>query len=291
MPLPNAIIIGAQKAGTTSLFDWISQHPDVFGEMSMKDFPFFVNDNFYSKGLNWFSKAFKNWNNEKIILHGYVNYIYFSKIASHRIYNDLGKNTKLIVVLRNPVDRAYSAFWQQKKVGKEDLKTFEEAIEAEVDRIKSGNWEILADLTYINHGFYSQQLKPFKNIFDKNLKIVVFEEMIENPHKIIKDIFDFLNVDTNFTPSFKKLNETGVHRITIIQKLLRKRLLPQFIVEKIPINTRIKMKQFLRELNIKKTKIPPMDLKTKKFLYEVYKNEFEILKNEYEIDIRKWKNY
>jgi hypothetical protein len=134
MNLPNFILIGVQKAGTTSLYDWIAQHPDVYGPKGMKDFPFFCNDEYYKNGLKWFSKFFRDHHGEKIIFHGYVNYIY-NNMSAQRIY-DYKKDIKLLLILRNPIERAYSAFWYMRKIGIETLKTFEEAIDIE-DKRKS----------------------------------------------------------------------------------------------------------------------------------------------------------
>ncbi len=80
MALPNTIIIGAQKAGTSSLYDWISQHPEVYGDPSVKDYPFFSLEDNFSQGLETFSKMFNPKEEKKVILHGSVSYIYFSEL-------------------------------------------------------------------------------------------------------------------------------------------------------------------------------------------------------------------
>lgn len=290
MVLPNTIIIGAQKAGTTSLYDWLSQHPDVYGEKSMKDFPFFVNNEFYSKGLEWFQKSFSEYKNEKIILHGHVNYIYFSELASQRIHEDLGQNTKIIVILRNPIDRAYSAFWHQKKVGYEHIDTFETALSAERERLHSTNFRTLAELTYIDHGYYSKQLPDYFNMFNKdNIKIILFEDLVKNKSLVVKSIFNFLEIDDCFVPQFTKKNESGIPRIKFIQKILSTRFLPKVLVDFIPVNLRIQIKKTLKNLNTTKKKYFPMMEETKLYLNKIYSNELTSLEKLLNVKLKNWR--
>ena len=165
-PLPNTILIGAQKAGTTSLYDWIGQHPDVLAPSSMKDYHFFCNQENLKLGLNWFSKSFHKHVREKIILHGFVNYIYQAKLAAPNIYR-FNKEAKLLLILRNPIDRSYSAYWDARKVAREPIDTFEEAIKKEEERLCSSDLNILNSLTYLDHGNYSRQIKEYLNYFSR----------------------------------------------------------------------------------------------------------------------------
>jgi len=270
MALPNTIILGAQKAGTTSLFNWISQHPDVYGEPGMKDFPFFVTDEYFNKGLDWFSDRFKKHKNEKIILHGFVNYIYFHKefIEKIKTYN---KNTKYIIVLRNPIKRAYSAYWFNRKIGVENTSTFEEAIKKEqnncFESIKEKGY-----FTYLNHGFYYQQIKFLtKHIDSKKILIILFKDLIENNSSTITKIYKYLGISTNFKPNFNKINEAG-----IIKNIL-------------PLEKRIELKHWLREFNIKKTTYPSMNKDTKKKLESLYANDINKLEELLKIDLSIWK--
>lgn len=290
MALPNTIIIGAQKAGTTSLYNWLSQHPEVYGEASMKDFPFFVDDKYFTEGLNWFSESFNKYNQEKVILHGNVNYMYFSELASDRILNNLDENTKIITILRNPVDRAYSAYWHQIKVGFEDMKTFEEALLAEEARKSSGNFRILSEQTYVEHGFYSKQLYNFFKKFDnKNIKVILFEELAENEEEVMKDLFHFLNIDDTFKPNYIKKNESGVPRFKFIQKIFSNKSLPNNIKSIIPISTRVAFKSKLRNINIIHKRNPKMNIDTRYKLLKIYEDEVRRLEKLLNVDLYRWK--
>jgi len=287
MPLPNVIIIGVQKAGTTSLYNWISQHPDVYGDFAMKDFPFFANDEYYKRGIDWFRHCFKKHKKEKIVLHGYVNYMYFSRISAERIY-DFNKDIKLILILRNPIERAYSAYWQQIKMGNEKIKNFEEALRLEHIR-REGTFKDRADLTYIEHGFYHRQLNEYLKWFSREqIMIILFEDMISNKEAVVEKVYEFLGVDGTFIPSLAINNKPGVPRFEIIQRLLTYPLLPLGLKEIVPLNYRIKIRIFLKELNIKRQKYPPMKEKTKEFLINIYKNEIEKLPDLIERDVTHW---
>jgi hypothetical protein len=286
MNLPNFILIGVQKAGTTSLYDWIAQHPDVYGPKGMKDFPFFCNDEYYKNGLKWFSKFFRDHHGEKIIFHGYVNHIY-NNMSAQRIY-DYKKDIKLLLILRNPIERAYSAFWYMRKIGIETLKTFEEAIDIE-DKRKSGNYRERNNLTYIDHGFYYKQLMNFYKFFSKSqIFIAFFEDIKENRENLIKKIYNFLEVDENFVPLFNVENPSGVPRIGLIQRILSKKIAPPYIKDLIPLDKRILIKDFLMNLNVKKVNYSPIKLETKRNLINTYRDEILRLEDLLGIDLSGW---
>lgn len=286
MNLPNFILIGVQKAGTTSLYDWIAQHPDVYGPKGMKDFPFFCNDEYYKNGLKWFSKFFRDHHGEKIIFHGYVNHIY-NNMSAQRIY-DYKKDIKLLLILRNPIERAYSAFWYMRKIGIETLKTFEEAIDIE-DKRKSGNYRERNNLTYIDHGFYYKQLINFYKFFSKSqIFIAFFEDIKENRENLIKKIYNFLEVDENFVPLFNVENPSGVPRIGLIQRILSKKIAPPYIKDLIPLDKRILIKDFLMNLNVKKVNYSPIKLETKRNLINTYRDEILRLEDLLGIDLSGW---
>lgn len=128
MKLPDFIIIGAQKCGTTSLFNYLSKHPDV-SLPEEKEIHFF--DKFYNKGINWYKKNFLN---DGMLTGEATPYYIYHPHVTVRI-SSCCPNAKLIVMLRNPIDRAYSNFSMEKQRNNEPLATFEEAIAAEPKRI------------------------------------------------------------------------------------------------------------------------------------------------------------
>ena len=289
MKLPNAILIGAQKAGTTSLYDWLGQHPDIFADKGMKEYNYFANNELYCEGDKWFQRAFKKHGNEKIILHGYVNYIYFSDISAKRIFQ-FNNQCKIIVVLRNPIDRAYSAYWDAKKVAREESITFEEAIKKEPIYLKKGTLEEQSHLTYLDHGYYTKQLTDFYKYFKKEqIKVILFDDLVQEPSKIMQELFNFLEVDNNFCPDFKVQNEAGLPRSIVVQKILQNIKVPKIIRKNLPQNITSSFKTYLiRQLNIKKVTYPKLSNETRVYLNKLYKDEVYKLEKMIHKDLSHW---
>ena len=238
---PNFIIIGAMKAATTSLYNYIKQHPDIF--MTKVKEPMFFNnfqqENNYnilgSKSkkattLEEYLAMFKDAKNEKAIGEASPAYIY-NENAPYLIKENL-PDVKIIAILRQPTDRAYSNFLHTKRADRENVNSFEQAIKIEKERI-SDNWSPLYH--YIQKGFYSVQLKRYYNLFPKeNIKVYLFEDVVKNPKETLKDIFKFLNVDENIEIDVsKKSNVSGTPKGIlgfILKKMRYYNLMPKFAI-------------------------------------------------------------
>ncbi len=200
MNKPYFLIIGVQKGGTSSLFFYLKQHPQL--ELPKhKELHFF--DNNYFKGISWYNQhflsAFKN--NKKT---GEASpYYIFHPHVPERVYN-YNSNIKLIGMLRNPVDRAYSHFMMQKNRGIEPL-TFEEAIEAESGRISDEEKKIIDNpnykslihqqRSYIARGMYYSQLKNWLKYFSLDQFLFIKSESFFNdPLKELFKVHSFLNI-------------------------------------------------------------------------------------------------
>jgi hypothetical protein len=287
MSLPNVIIIGAQKAGTTSMFDWIAQHPEVFGEPSMKDFPFFADDNYFNKGLGWFSAKFRQDRKVKVLLHGSVRYIYDSKYVAKRLYN-YNKNLKMILMLRNPVDRAYSAFWYAKKANLEPLSSFGKAIERE-QKLMSENIRVEPIQSYIGRSLYCKQILDYYNYFKKDqIKIIIFEQCMRNKEKCMNDVFNFLNIDKSFVPDFKKLNASGKQRIKHIDILWKNFLIKNYIKRLLPYRVRFRLKEMIKRLNTKKYIYPKLADKERRKLMNLFESDLANVSKLINKDLSEW---
>jgi len=137
--MPDFLIIGAQRCGTTSLFNYLSQHPDIYPSFP-KEVHYF--SNYYKKGTAWYRSHFPlTWQKKyrelvqgRKFMTGEATPYYFSHPhAPRRIFNALPK-VRLFLLLRNPVDRAFSHYQYEVKMGIESL-SFEEAIDKEEDRL------------------------------------------------------------------------------------------------------------------------------------------------------------
>jgi hypothetical protein len=215
--MPNTFLIGAQKCATTSIYDWASQHPEICAPISVKDYEYFIREEYYSDKDLLSSFYNKIYNNEKIIFQGSVHYIYF-KEALQRI-KDANSEAKFVLILRNPSERAISAYNYAVKFNYENL-PIEEAFKIENERIETGDIRTLSELTYKTHGLYFKQIDEFLKIFKRSqLHIMLYEDITENPNKVVKELFKFLEVDESFVPEFRTLNNTGKIKNKWLQKI------------------------------------------------------------------------
>jgi hypothetical protein len=288
MKLPNTIIIGAQKAGTTSLFNGIGQHPDIFAEPSMKDFPFFSDDRYFNKGLKWFSDHFKGQKNQKVIAHGAVIYIYHYDYVAKRLH-DYNKDLKILLILRNPVERAYSAFWFARKMNLEAISNFDEAIKNELELSKRERREKPV-LSYINRGYYYDQLAHYYKYFNKNqIKVLIFENFMDDKKGHMKEVFRFLEVDETFIPDYKKLNASGIPRFKNIDLVWKNPIFQSTFKKLLPYNLRFKLREKINKLNVKTIDYPSIDKETRSKLMAMYEDDIAKLSELLKEDLSIWK--
>ena len=298
MILPNTFLIGVQKAATTSYYNWLSQHPEISAPVGLKDIEFFIRPEYYQdKGFEFLSERYgKEYKDEKIILQGCVHYIFFEEAISR--IKDLNKNAKLILILRNPVERAISAYNYAKKFNYESL-SMKDAFKQENKRMESNDIRALSELTYINHSLYYKQIKTIYKYFPKNhLHIIFYEDIKADAQKEIKKTLDFLKVDNKFQIDFKIYNNTGKVRNKTFQRIVfGDNLIRNFFVRKI-------LKKILSENLTKKARWGIMDLNTKKQnsnyleeidndfkreLYNLLKEDIELLEDELKLSLDHWK--
>ena len=295
---PNVFLIGAQKAATTSLYDWMAQHPEVCAPFSMKDTPFFIDDTLYNKGLAFLHSVYHpEYKGEAVILNGSANIIYFEK-ALRRIAA-LDPGAKLILVLRNPVERAISAFNFARKRNMEPL-SLEEAIDAEPERIRKGDLRVLSNNTYLDHGRYFRQIQALHRIFPPEQLLVLFYEDLRNkPEEVIAKTYRFIGVDSAFVPEFKTLNKTGSVRFSWIRNLIySQNSLKQFMVRNVvdrwlPYDLKYRTKIFFLNLVTKRKTDPGenrrTDPKTLKRMKELLSEDTKQLEALLEKDLSAWK--
>jgi len=203
---PDFIIIGAVRCGTTSLYYNICEHPCIL-PAAFDELGFF--DSNFHLGYSWYKSMFPTIIQKKYVEYKKKNCItgedtpfyIWNSIAAKRILKLL-PNVKLIVQLRNPIDRAYSNYHVGVKYGNEKL-SFEKAIEWELKKIKQEQiYEKENEIAKFNHprsylskSLYAEQLKIWFELFPKeNILITSTEEMLDNPVIAVNKIFQFLNV-------------------------------------------------------------------------------------------------
>lgn len=208
--LPDFLILGAAKAGTTSLFYYLSQHPNISTPIRKKEVHYF--DLNYNRGIDWYRNHFPQ-SNKRIIGAAGVRNICFEASPSYMIYppalerikKDL-PSVKLIVLLRDPVERAYSHYRHNVRRGREKL-SFGEALEAETERTstksqKTGNLEFetispgYRYFSYMQSSLYTQKIKNIFEIFGKeSVFLIKSRDLLSNPQSITDGSFRFVGVD------------------------------------------------------------------------------------------------
>ncbi|MGC9553753.1 MAG: sulfotransferase family protein [Thermoplasmatota archaeon] len=266
--LPNFIIAGAQKSGTTALHRYLSQHPDVF-LAERPEYIFWVNtevhffDRNFEKGVGWYEAFFKQWNGEKAAGEKTPDYVYDPQVPE-RMHSVIPE-VKLIFLFRNPVDRAYSHYWMIFKRGLETL-PFAKAIRAEEERRETLQHDRLTFqrlYSYKDRGKYAEQVKRFLRYFPRSqLLFLLAEDLKENTEETVKKVLDFINADTDVTfPDLEKKHVGGMPRSHALLRLLR--------------NDTIRSSRLLRKaimkVNTKKGKKPPMNPETRRYLQEYFR--------------------
>lgn len=251
MVVPNFFCIGAQKAGTTTLHDILSKHPDIYLPESKEAFFFHYDEN-YIKGLKWYEKTFfDKWNGQNAVGSITPEYLYYENAAA-RIHKDLGSNIKLILILRNPVARAYSHYLMTVSRGFEN-ESFEKAIQLEEERLKKGNFEKL-HFSYLSRGHYFVQISRFLDLFPyEQMKFIIFEEEIKkNINQTIGEILDFLDVENIKLECHLKSNPASIPRSNLLRDFIyRKNIIKKFgkylIPKKVGINLLVRLDSFNRK--------------------------------------------
>lgn len=200
MNKPNLFIVGAAKSGTTTLYHYLEKHPEVFmPEDELYKEPAFFSSKGEKMGLEKYLDIFKNANdNHKYI--GEASTAYLTDENSAKKIYDFNKESKIIIILRNPVKRAYSLYNWMVQEGYEYSKSFESALEKEKTRKNKkipNFWEpeYYWNYMYFESGLYYKQVKRYFDLFEKrNIKVIIFEEMIEDIQKTYQDVAEFLNI-------------------------------------------------------------------------------------------------
>ena len=224
MSLPNYLFIGAAKSATTTFFDILKKHEDIFVP-KFKEPHFFNIDENYFKGIDWYKKTyFNDINNESIIIDFTPTYLYY-KLCAERIFDSLGPNVKFVIILRNPVDRAYSHYNHSKRDGHE-VSSFEDAIKLENERIEKfrDKNDFLSELrcSYISQGLYFEMISAYLKYFDlNNFFIINFEsEVVQNLDQTLLKLSKFLKLDLSNLDYEIHSNKSGKPKYKLLQNII-----------------------------------------------------------------------
>lgn len=284
MKKPDFFIVGAPKCGTTAMYHYLKQHPDIFfpEKKELHHFGTDLSSPWFIRDQNTYHSMFATAGNEKRRGEASVWYLY-SKRAATEIKNYC-PHASIIIMLRNPVDMLYSQHSQFLYNGNEDITDFETALAAEKDRKKNlripRDANFVQGLLYSEIAKYSDQVRRYIDIFNReNVHIVLFDDLKSDTAKIYRDTLIFLGVSTDFQPVFqvvnpnKRLRNRALHNFLNEPpqsvKILSKTLVPGFV--------RKGLWKLLNGFNVKSTPRPPMEIGLRRHLQAKFASEVERL--------------
>jgi len=296
--LPNFLVIGAAKSGTTALYHYLKQHPEIFLSQ-LKEPRFFA---FEGQKLDFRGPGDKAYR-ERIITDfedycrlfdgaeknqavGEMSPLYLSQPGTAaRIARRL-PGVKLIAILRHPAERAYSQFLMHRRDGHEPLRDFADALAAEQSRIEN-NW--LPIWFYRRRGFYFQQLSSYYEIFPENrIMVSLYEDFVADPLRLIRDICDFLGIEKDFAPDMTfRPNVSRMPRSRLLNRILLAPHPVKAALEKIlSQNVRDRLRQRLLELN--STRAAPLSEELRRELTDGYRDDILRLQKLIGRDLTHW---
>ncbi|WP_048055112.1 sulfotransferase domain-containing protein [Thermococcus onnurineus] len=237
--LPNFFIVGEPRSGTTSLYHYLRQHPEIF--MSWIKEPNYFCKDFHEEVLQFFKdekellvrfpyhdyrryvSLFQNATGYKVIGEASVIYLY-SKVAAQNIY-EFNPESKILAVFREPSDFLYSLYHVFLRELHETIGDFKKALDMEPLR-KQGKYipkYVLfpSMLYYSEWPKYSEQLSRYYKYFDPSqVKVIIFDDLKSNLEKTYREILQFLGVSTNFIPKFKVYNSNSTYRFPVLKRFI-----------------------------------------------------------------------
>ena len=297
MTMPNFLIIGANKAGTTALYRYLKEHPQIYmsphkeprffaleGETINYQGPEDLTTHRYVMDIETYRALFDRVTNEVAVGEASPRYLYSSKAAG-RIH-DYIPHTKLIAILRHPVDRAYSNFSALRREDVEPFTDFTQAMAAEKERIDN-NWS--PRWHYKQKGFYYTQLKRYFYLFNRNqIKVYLYDDFKANSISVVQDIYRFLGVDNTFVPNTsQKHNVSGIPRNKALHQFLKQsNPLRGLLHSLVPAQLRQQVKTNLINLNLRKNQ--PLSPEVRKQFIEEYREDIIKLQDLIQRDLSHW---
>jgi hypothetical protein len=296
--MPNLFVIGAAKAGTTALYDYLAQHPRVFLSR-VKEPEFFSKEEYYARGLDWYQDwHFEGADNYPVRAEATPHYLYWSGKVAPRIKEAYrGLPVKFIVSFRDPVSRAYSMYWNMVREGIEDL-DFDEALRVEERRLEQHRNE-LYQLGSMAYGYsagsrYASLLQPYLELFSpENFFFVLQDDLKSRANETCKEIFEFLGIESSIEINTSNSNPAAMPRSRLLHRALRRRpLLKEFIKPLIPIRVRLvrrSLKSKIMEANLKETAYVPLHPQLAHELRLSYRTKIEKLEEITGRELSSWK--
>lgn len=296
MTLPTFLLFGAGKGGTTSVYNYLKQHPEVYMS-AVKEPRFFLYDparhdgpGDYEAWLKYrtreqYETLFKDAGNAKAIGEGSIQYLAHPDSALR--IREMIPDVRLIAILRNPAERAFSSYMMYVRDTYE-TRTFQQAIQSEIEGDFSQS--PFAWLSYLKPGQYGQQLQHYLEVFDREqILVALYEDLRSDPMGLMRKIHQHIGVDADFTPATSaQLNASGKPKNKLIARLTRKSKLTSKVREVLPDSVMARIDRTVAKVqsrNLEKVRPEPEALA---MLRDYYAQDIGLLSNLLGRDLSSW---
>lgn len=292
--VPNFLIIGAAKAGTTALWRFLSQHPEIYMSPHKEPRYFALCDravDFEGPGdktlfrfvteYREYQDLFAGVTDQKAIGEASPWYLY-EPTAAAAIKRRL-PDVKLVAVLRDPVDRAFSNYLHAVNENLDPAPTFRAAMEDEPRRIQQ-KWS--PRFHYVQKGFYYRQLQHYLQYFDRErVRVYLYEDLTDQPHEMFKDLFQYLEVSASFTiNAAERHNDSRALRSKYIARALKS--VPSGVRMAFPEPARVWLKKVIEDFNRKPK--PVLSPEDRASYVEIYRDDILKLQDLLDRDLSAW---
>jgi len=263
------------KSGTSTLAHYLRQHPEIY--MPDGEVHFFYEEGWGNlhEGLEWYKSQFQEALPKQVAGEKTPTYSYFPGIAD--CIHDVLPDVKLIWIFRDPIDRAYSSYWHAVRSGIEPL-GFAEAIRREDER---DIWK-----GYVRRSQYADQVDRYLDYFDcEQMHFSLFEDLKADPRPVLKEVFQFLDVDPGYND---KLDQRTRKNVTKIPRSTTFRYLTKSVLDEIPILRSLTFRLDQKFNRQSEPGYPDMDDGVRRHLENHFRPYNEQLEEQTELDLTAW---
>ena len=291
--LPNFFIIGAAKAGTTTLYETLGQHPEVYLPF-VKEPAFFSDDDYYQKGLDWYGRThYANTRNRPARGDATPTYLFWGSKVAPRLQQIYGDNPpRFIAIFRDPVALVRSFYWHSVRDGRETL-DMRAALAAEERRLVE-NAEVLQRRGRIAHsyariGLYAQHLQPYLDRFPLTHFLFLLTDDLGDFPGLVRKLETFLGLGHVSGLKPVTSNAAALPRSRTLHRWLRNTsALKECVKPFLPFALRHRLKERAVEANLKPFRVPPLDIDLADALRRHYSDEMKRLERLINRDLSAW---
>ena len=294
--LPNLLIVGAAKCGTTSLHNYLKQHPDIF--MSKQKEPHFLINSDIGEDrihkaitvLEDYEDMFKTDSIYKYKGESSVMYLAFPEFSIKNIKKYLDPDVKIIIMLRNPVERAFAGYLHNLRYNPSENLSFEEAFEKSEARYYQQR-DITPDTRYLHVGNYYSQVESFMSMFNDNVLVIMYEDYVSDIDLCLANVFDFLDIDKISVDTSRRHMVGGW---IFKRKFLRNLLIPKnnfkSLIKSFLPNKKIRKAIKQKIMNMSTAESPSISKDMHKKLTEYYRKDIDNLSKLLNKELNCWIN-